>query len=181
MCLKSISNSNTVWNSLWKAWYAVGGMLLACCWMRSDEERWQWCVGSGKRVCHRPALPPSSVLHSPLVTDRLSEGLYSQAFIGLGLKVFFSTKLLKFFLPSFRKRCVLLGCFFSEETDNTYSCASLKQELHHLKWRAITHPQWDFFCDPSHILPMLICRWVLKLRKGRRLKMFWHFCKNCSN
>lgn len=143
-------------------------LLEECCWhavgwgLTKKGSSDVWDLGRECATDQHFLLPQFSTL---LWWQTLSEGLYSQAFIGLGLKVFFSTKLLKFFLPSFRKRCVLLGCFFLEETDNTYSCASLKQELHHLKWRAITHPQWAFFCDPSHILPMLICRWVLKERK----------------
>lgn len=127
MCLKSTSNSDTLveiyfGNCTFQTWN--------CCWMGSEEERWQWYGRSGKWVCDWTAPLLSLVLHTPLETCGLTEGLHSQTSIGFGLKVLFSAKLVWFFFLSFR-RCALLFilCFFPPEDTNRYSCVSLQPRI----------------------------------------------------
>lgn len=160
MCLKSL----TLVEIHLVNWYVVGWKL---------KEKWQWFVKSGKRAYHWPALPPSLVFHIPLVAGDLSEVCIRKHSLLFGLKILLFTKLIEFFFLF----CPVLErdvyyCFPPQKKLIIHLIVwAFNWELHHLKLRDTTLSTLSFFCDPSHVLSMLIFIWVLKVRKGRKLKM----------
>lgn len=173
MCLKSISNSNTLveihlenYGILLEegCWYAVGwdlkekggsgvrGLGRECAidqhFLLSWSSTLLWWQMAPVKVC---------ILKHPLV---------------LAWRFSFPQSLLNFSCPVIEREVYyMFFLFFPEETNNSYSVQAFNQELHHLKGRDTIYSHWAFFCDLNHILSILTFIWMLKLRKGRRLKM----------